>query len=74
MRDDQASEITELLHEILAELRDLRSDFSEFTVYNVYNLKTVVEDITGATPGMAGASLEDIRTALDGIGDSIDLK
>ena len=78
MNEQQGDQIIDLLSDILSELRDLRTNFDEFTGYNVYKMSVAIDDITdritGGIGGIGGASLEEVKGAVEAVESAVDLK
>lgn len=78
MNDAQGDRIIDLLEMIVEELRGLRSDFLEFTDHNVYKMSVAIDDIgdriAGGVAGVGGATLDDVKSAIEAVESAIDLK
>ncbi|WP_454888299.1 hypothetical protein [Sphingobium herbicidovorans] len=70
--------IADLLEDLIEEIRGLRNDFNEFTGYNTTKMRDAVDDlgdrIAGGFGGVGGASLDDIKVAVESVENAVDLK
>ncbi len=78
MDDVHAVRIIDLLEALVEELRGLRGDFLEFTDHNVYKMSVAIDDIgdriAGGAAGVGGATLDDVKSAIEAVESQIDLK
>jgi hypothetical protein len=78
MDDAQGDRIIDLLETLVDELRGLRGDFLEFTGYNVYKMSVAIDDIgdriAGGVAGIGGATLDEVKSAIEAVESAIALK